>query len=57
MNSQHSTVDDTTQKEEEFPFAQLPVLPSSSHGESFKNSAKDMLKLNCWLCHTVTFLA
>lgn len=34
-SSQHSTVHETAQKAEEFPFAQLPVLPCSSHGEHF----------------------
>lgn len=36
MNCQHN-VDKTNEKEEEFPFAQLPILPSSSYDESFKN--------------------
>lgn len=35
MGSQHSTVQETTEKAEEFPFVQLPVLPCSSHAEHF----------------------
>lgn len=54
-----STMHETTQKAEKFQFAQLPVLPCSSHGEHFKISAKKCLNQNAgfatqWLQHILT---
>lgn len=50
---------ETTQKAEEFPFAQLPFLPCSSHGEHLDILEKKCLNQNNgfatqWLQHKLT---